>query len=101
MILSLKLLISMFIITLDNATAGQGGFVNSAPYDNEKLSGEDTTCRLEGSAAGGGMDLLTAVSHEIGHILGYSHNGSDSRVVACQLENLKTKKTYNCLGIHR
>jgi hypothetical protein len=29
------------------------------------------------SSAGGGMDLLTAVLHELGHVLGYEHGDAD------------------------
>ena len=78
-----------FTVTVDINAAGQGWFVDTTPAINEEFTGEGTTRQAAaGSDAEGDMDLLTVLSHEIGHILGYQHNGSDSRVAALMDEDL-------------
>ena len=49
-------------ITLDDDGAGYGWFVDETPFDDDEIA-------ISGSAAGG-MDLLTVVLHELGHVLG-------------------------------
>jgi hypothetical protein len=64
-------------ITLDADAAGYGWFVDTTPYDSGEFAlrtDDDVLTATEGSAAFGAMDLLTAVSHEIGHALGFTHD---------------------------
>ena len=71
-----------FTVSVDTNAAGLGWFVDSSPEDNHEFVGDVTMAALAGSDAENVIDLYTVLSHEIGHILGYSHNGSDSRVAA-------------------
>ena len=61
-------------ITLDDDAAGYGWFVDATP-------GTDTEFRAPGSFAAGDMDLLTAVMHEFGHVLGVTHTTSDGALL--------------------
>jgi hypothetical protein len=66
-------------ITLDVNANGVGWFVDETPLDHsEFVSGP-------GSPAEGRYDLLTAIAHEYGHVLGYDHVDGDD-VMADQLE---------------
>ncbi len=58
--------------TLDATANGAGWWVDSTPWDHRELVG----------AASTQMDLLTAVSHEIGHLLGYVHSANPRDVMA-------------------
>ena len=59
-------------ITIDVDAAGYGWFVDRTPgRDNEYVSGEATR-----GVASRRMDLLTAVSHELGHVLGLPHDAA-------------------------
>jgi hypothetical protein len=64
-------------ITLDADAAGHGWFVDTTPHDSSEFAlrtDDDVRTAIEGSAAFGAMDLLTAVRHEIGHALGFDHD---------------------------
>ncbi len=61
------------LITIDPTAAGFGWFVDSSPFSNEEFaSTSNLTLHATTSAAAQGMDLLTVVLHELGHILGLS-----------------------------
>ena len=59
-------------IVIDVNAAGYGWFVDATPGDNSEF--------LNGSGPSG-MDLLTVVMHEMGHVLGYSHDEGGSMSV--------------------
>jgi hypothetical protein len=52
-------------IVIDSDAAGYGWFVDTTPYEDSEFDEA-----WEGSLVDGRMDLLTAVMHELGHILG-------------------------------
>jgi hypothetical protein len=63
-------------ITLDVDAAGHGWFVDATPWDDAEFtatrySGDLTA--YHGDAASKRFDLLTAVFHELGHVLGQTH----------------------------
>ena len=62
-------------IVVDTNAAGYGWFVDPTPGQNEEyLTRPDGSLQAKaGSDAVGRMDLLTVISHEIGHVLGYTH----------------------------
>lgn len=61
---------------LDRDAAGHGWFVDGTPAENEEFRrqrGQEGLAARAGSLAEGRMDLLTVVSHEVGHLLGFAH----------------------------
>jgi hypothetical protein len=63
-------------ILIDADAAGHGWFADLTPYRNEEFRVRADAGILTAtprSAAFGRMDLLTAVMHEIGHVLGFTH----------------------------
>jgi hypothetical protein len=69
------------LIVLDLDAAGFGWFVDATPYDDSEfgITVDADTLRATGnSEAFGAMDLLTVVSHEIGHLLGFDHTDGPS-----------------------
>jgi hypothetical protein len=61
---------------IDRDAAGRGWFVDSTPGANEEFTAQGAGVKLkanESSPAYGQMDLITAVSHELGHVLGLPH----------------------------
>jgi hypothetical protein len=59
-------------ILIDTDAAGYGWFVDETPYDNIEFDtdGGDGELVAASSEAEDGMDLLTVVTHELGHVLG-------------------------------
>jgi Ca2+-binding RTX toxin-like protein len=68
-------------VWLDVDGAGHGWFVDTTPErDEEYRSRGGVLTARRSSEAYGAMDLLTAVRHELGHVLGLDHEGEGARV---------------------
>ena len=65
-------------LTLDVSANGVGWFVDATPWDHSEFVGLQT-------AASQQMDLLTVVSHEIGHLLGAVHSDNAGDLMADML----------------
>ncbi|MGW8257318.1 MAG: hypothetical protein ACWGMZ_07540, partial [Thermoguttaceae bacterium] len=61
-------------IYIDRDAAGEGWFIDSTPDENEEFAVSGTTGSLQAvdSRIVDRYDLLTVVSHELGHVLGLS-----------------------------
>ena len=63
-------------ILIDRDAAGYGWFVDPTPADDSEFAdvlGPGTLAANNSSPAANRADLLTAVMHEMGHVLGYDH----------------------------
>ena len=60
------------IVTLDSNAAGHGWFIDSSPEDDAEFDPTTGQARPD-SAASGRIDLLSAVIHELTHILEFSN----------------------------
>lgn len=68
------------VIVIDDDAAGYGWFVDVTPFDDSEFTavfGSDELVARAGGPAEGSVDLLTAVLHELGHVLGFEHGESD------------------------
>ena len=57
-------------VTIDADAAGYGWFVDETPFDDEEFDPFGNSLVATDDDAIGRMDLLTAVFHELGHMLG-------------------------------
>jgi len=70
-------------IVIDSDAAGYGWFIDPTPSDDLEFNINPNTgilTAISGSKAHGQFDLLTAIMHEFGHILGYSLEDSNGSV---------------------
>jgi len=59
-------------VFIDDDAVGHGWFVDPAPGDDSEFDANGF--ELSGSAAEGHIDLLSALMHEFGHVLGLDHD---------------------------
>ncbi|MCH8839938.1 MAG: cadherin-like domain-containing protein [Planctomycetes bacterium] len=99
-------------IQIDVNAAGFGWFVDTTPNDNVEFMVDTATNQAAvGSPASERVDLLTAVMHELGHVLGYEHTDSYSlmnaelplgtRRLATELSGSKVDAFYELFGADR
>jgi VCBS repeat-containing protein len=72
-------------ITIDTDAAGHGWFIDPTPSDNSEFTHAQNAAGTDlltdpTNAAAGHLDLLTTVSHEMGHVLGLPDSTSPSAV---------------------
>ncbi|MBL9154357.1 MAG: LEPR-XLL domain-containing protein [Verrucomicrobiales bacterium] len=81
-----------FTITIDDNAAGQGWFIDATPDLDEEFS--LTGGRLLGISSGAdtGIDLLTLVMHEQGHILGLADSVSGTTNVMSGILNVAERR---------
>jgi hypothetical protein len=72
------------LVTIDVDAAGHDWFVDVSTADSEEFSiriDRRTLAAGQGSIAFAKMDLVTVVTHEIGHVLGFDHEDADRYAV--------------------
>ncbi|HWQ11706.1 MAG TPA: Ig-like domain-containing protein, partial [Roseiflexaceae bacterium] len=69
-------------VRIDRDAAGWGWFVDTTPADDAEFAGGRAAAS---SLAHGRVDLLTAVLHELGHVLGRTHTTHASALMASEL----------------
>jgi hypothetical protein len=81
-------------IVLDTDAAGYGWFVDFTPEESGefRLRVEGGVAAAPGSEAYGRMDLLTVVTHELGHVMGLDHINAGALPV--MLEDLRPGARY-------
>ncbi|MCD6043375.1 MAG: hypothetical protein K0R40_2978, partial [Burkholderiales bacterium] len=82
------------VVIIDANAAGFGWFIDATPYDDQEFSGQSPNGALNApasSAADGGMDLLSVVMHEIGHLLGFGHDESGSGTIMSEVLEAGTR----------
>jgi hypothetical protein len=71
-------------IRLDATAAGFGWFIDPTPWESAEFSWLAGVRELQASpasAAAGRMDLLTVITHELGHVLGFTDRASQANEV--------------------
>jgi hypothetical protein len=79
------------IILLDLDAADHGWFVDPTPNDNLEFQATGDAgmfIAIEDSDAAGRIDLLTTVTHELGHILGFAHDDPQADEVTLMAASL-------------
>lgn len=72
-------------VELDVNAAGHGWFVDATPGDDgefRRRGGGDGISAVPASAAYGRMDLLTGITHELGHVIGLGHDDAAAFMAA-------------------
>ena len=80
-------------VQLDATAAGYGWFVDPTPGDDAEFAQSTSASErraLAGSPAYGRMDLLTAIQHEYGHVLGLDDQPTHDHPVALMADTLPT-----------
>ena len=63
------------VIWVDDDAAGHGWFLDATPWDDVEYNAlDDGVLQASTLEAGGGIDLLTVLAHEFGHVLGLGHD---------------------------
>jgi hypothetical protein len=65
------------MLFIDADGSGNGWFVDASPAESGEFAARverDVLAATPGSAAFGRMDLLTIVTHELGHLIGFDHD---------------------------
>jgi Ca2+-binding RTX toxin-like protein len=67
-------------IVIDLDAAGHGWFVDITPGDGSEFASlvSSASVMAESGPAADGMDLLTVLLHEVGHVLGFEHDDASS-----------------------
>ena len=71
------------VVTIDANAAGWGWFVDRTPQDSREFVLQGGVLVASSGPAAGHMDLLTVLTHELGHVLGLAH--ADAGVMAGEL----------------
>ena len=84
-----------FVITIDSDAVGYSWFIDPTPADDDEFLGTGGVLdAVEGSSAAGRVDLVTVVTHELGHVLGLPDLDPelDGESVMASLLGLGTRK---------
>lgn len=76
------------VVWIDQNAAGHGWFVDATPGNDSEFATIHSAYELwagQGSSAAGRVDLLTVLSHELGHVLGFDH-GEEHELMEATLD---------------